>query len=418
VTRVDSSAHVIPDSTGRVTIPYCPATNPCAFASAPAAVVVTGRGPTGGGPPIPANLVAYNPTTTGFTLRALNQAGTPITTAIDVYYQAATSLTANEEIRTVAVTTDATGFATVSYAGEHGGLPAGAVVASGVSPDGGTNIPVSLVVSARTGTGFTVRAINQSGNAIASTSITLAYHAAWAGRIDYGTGWVAANATTAVTTDANGYATVSYDQALPSVPAGIVAVGVAPATGSSIAASLIAHDPTATTFRVRVLNQTGVVVASKSVTLSYHAVAAIPDPILFQPDTLHSNGADLSWSKYTGALSGQPFSSYEVHRSTTANFTPSASTRLMSTTDISTTTYRDTTARPGGTFYYKVLANSVPSQQIQVTLPADGQATKLLQPDPADGKDSKLFYEFFANGAVQCGTYGTAATPAPRSGAA
>jgi RHS repeat-associated protein len=406
VTRVDSSAHVTPDSTGRVTIPYCPATDPCAFASAPAAVVVTGRGPTGGGPPIPANLVAYNPTTTAFTLRALSQSGTPITTAIDVYYHAATSLTANEEIRTVAVTTDASGFATVGYATQHGGQAAGAVVASGVSPDGGANIPVSLVVSARTGTGFTVRAINQSGTAIASTSITLAYYAAWASRIDYGTGWVAANATTAVTTDASGYATVSYDQALPSIPTAIVAVGVAPASGGNIAASLIAHNPTATNFRVRVLNQTGAIVASLSVTLSYRAVAAIPDPTLFQPDTLHSNGADLSWSRYTGALSGAPFAKYEVHRFTTANFTPSASTLLMSTTDIATTTYRDTTARPGGTFYYKVVANSTASAEVSVTLPADGQATKLLQPDPADGKDSKLFYEFFANGNIQCGTYG------------
>ncbi len=406
VTRVDSSVHVTPDSTGRATIPYCPATDPCAFASAPAAVVVTGRSPTGG-PGIPANLVAYNPTTTGFTLRALDQNGAPITGAVDVYYHAASTLTDNEELRTVAVTTDANGYATVSYANPHGALAPGAVVASGVSPNGGTNIPVSLVVSARTETGFTVRAINQSGTAIPSSSITLAYYAAWAGRIDYPTGWVAVNATTTVSTDANGYATVSLAQALPSTPTGIVAVGVAPSGGPSIAASLIAYTPTANSFHLRVLNQTGTVVASQSVTLSYHAVAPIPDPTLFQPDTLHSNGADLRWSRYTGALSGNPFSSYEVHRSSTANFTPSASTLLMSTTDISKTSYRDTTARPGGTFYYKVLANSVPSQQVQVTLPADGQATKLLQPDPDAGKDTKLFYQYFASGNIQCGTYGT-----------
>jgi RHS repeat-associated protein len=406
VTRVDSSVNVTPDSTGRVTIPYCPAADPCAFASVPSAVVVTGRGPIGGGPPIPANLVAYNATTTGFTLRALSQSGTPITTAIDVYYHASSTLTANDEARTVAVTTDASGFATVNYAGQHGLQAARAVVASGVSPDGGGNIPVSLVVSARTGTGFTLRAINQSGTAIASTSITFAYYAAWANRIDYGTGWVAESTTATVTTDASGYATVTFAQALPSVPTGIVAVGVAPDSGANIAASLIAHNPTASSFRVRVLNHAGAIVASQSVTLSYHAVAAIPDPTLFSPDTLHSNGADLSWSRYTGALSGAPFAKYEVHRSLTANFTPSPATMLMSTTDIATTTYRDTTARPGGTFYYKVAANATASAQVSVTLPADGQATKLLQPDPADGKDSKLFYEFFANGNVQCGTYG------------
>ena len=130
-------------------------------------------------------------------------------------------------------------------------------------------------------------------------------------------------------------------------------------------------------------------------------------PTLYQPDTLHSNGADLSWSRYTGALSGQPFATYEVHRSLSPNFTPSPSTLLMSTTDISTTTYRDTTAAPGGTFYYKVLANSSASAEVQVTLPADGQATKFLQPDPAAGKDTKLFYQYFASGDIQCGTYGT-----------
>src|SRR5262245_51262758 len=56
VTRVDSSVHVTPDSTGRVTIPYCPASDPCAFASPPAGVVVTGKAPTGGVPQLPVNL--------------------------------------------------------------------------------------------------------------------------------------------------------------------------------------------------------------------------------------------------------------------------------------------------------------------------------------------------------------------------
>jgi YD repeat-containing protein len=243
--------------------------------------VVTGKGPFGGVPlsQIPTNLIAYNRTTTGFTLRALDPNGNPITTAIDVYYHAASALTSDEEVRTVTVTTDASGYATISYASPHGGLFPNAVVASGVDPNGGGNIPVSLVVPTKTATTFTVRALNQSGAAIASIPITLSYYAAWAGRIDPGTGWVAANATTAVTTDANGYATVSFAQALPSTPTGIVAVGVAPSGGGSIAAGLIAHNPTATSFRVRVGNQTTGWVASQSVTLAYHAVAAVPNPV-------------------------------------------------------------------------------------------------------------------------------------------
>jgi len=129
-------------------------------------------------------------------------------------------------------------------------------------------------------------------------------------------------------------------------------------------------------------------------------------PTLSSPDTLHSNGADLSWSRYAGELSGGPFTRYEVHRSATANFTPSPDTLLMSTSDIATTTYRDTTAAPGGTFSYRVVANAGVSNEVRVTLPPDGQATKLLQPDPAAAKDTKLFYQLL-NGAIQCGTYGT-----------
>ena len=59
-------------------------------------------------------------------------------------------------------------------------MPAG----EGQPVDGGPNIPASLVVSARTATGFTVRAINQSGAAIASTSISLSYFVAWTSYLD------------------------------------------------------------------------------------------------------------------------------------------------------------------------------------------------------------------------------------------
>ena len=44
---------------------------------------------------------------------------------------------------------------------------------------------------------------------------------------------------------------------------------------------------------------------------------------LNQPVTLHSNGAELTWSQYTGSLSGAPFQKYDVHRSATRNFAPS-----------------------------------------------------------------------------------------------
>ena len=85
-------------------------------------------------------------------------------------------------------------------------------------------------------------------------------------------GGVSTNGTATVTTDASGYATVTFSRTLPATPTGIVASGVAPSSGGSIAASLIAHNPSSTGFRVRVLNQAGAAVAGQTVTLSYHAV--------------------------------------------------------------------------------------------------------------------------------------------------
>jgi RHS repeat-associated protein len=122
-------------------------------------------------------------------------------------------------------------------------------------------------------------------------------------------------------------------------------------------------------------------------------------PTLLQPDTLHSNGAELHWTAYSPA-SGAPFQKWEVHRSSTP-FTPSASTLLMSTNDVSVTSYRDTTAAPGGTFYYAVVANSSASQEVKVTLPADGKASKVLQPLSSASKDVTI------NSQVGCSNSGT-----------
>lgn len=112
---------------------------------------------------------------------------------------------------------------------------------------------------------------------------------------------------------------------------------------------------------------------------------------LLTPDTLHSNGADLDWTRYTGAT-GAAFEKYEVHRSAVSGFTPSDSTLLATIRDVDQTSYRDTTAAPSKTFVYKVVANSSPSNGRSVTLPPDGQATKLLQPDAAGGKATSFSY--------------------------
>jgi hypothetical protein len=108
------------------------------------------------------------------------------------------------------------------------------------------------------------------------------------------------------------------------------------------------------------------------------------------PRLVHSNGAGLSWTRYQG-LTGVAFDRYEVHRSATPAFTPSASTLLTTIRDVDTTTWRDTTAAPSPrTFYYKVVANTWVSNQLTVAMPAAQTARLTLQPDGQAGKATYL----------------------------
>lgn len=110
---------------------------------------------------------------------------------------------------------------------------------------------------------------------------------------------------------------------------------------------------------------------------------------LQEPETLFGNGADVRWDRWDGS-SGAAFTAYEVHRSDQASFTPSESTRLATIRDVAVTTYRDTTAAPRRTFSYKVVTNGAPSVARTVTLPADGQARKVLQPGPERGQGAGI----------------------------
>ncbi|HYP23538.1 MAG TPA: DNRLRE domain-containing protein [Actinomycetota bacterium] len=120
---------------------------------------------------------------------------------------------------------------------------------------------------------------------------------------------------------------------------------------------------------------------------------------LLEPETLHSNGAELEWTKFNGT----GFTSYEVHRGTTATFAPSASTLLTSIGDVATTSFVDATAAPSKSFSYKVVAGGATSNGVTVTLPADGQSKKILQPVPTDGvATSGAKYSSYAS----CANYG------------
>jgi len=123
---------------------------------------------------------------------------------------------------------------------------------------------------------------------------------------------------------------------------------------------------------------------------------------LAPPDTLHANGAELHWTPYNGPGSSA-FQKYEVHRSRTAGFTPSASTLVATISDPNVTSYRDTTAASGTTFTYKVLRNSVASLGRTVTLPGEGFARKTLQPGASESKQT---YLVFINNQTSCAVRG------------
>jgi RHS repeat-associated protein len=113
---------------------------------------------------------------------------------------------------------------------------------------------------------------------------------------------------------------------------------------------------------------------------------------LMAPTTTHADGAELEWTKY-GLAAGEVFTKYEVHRSTTAAFTPSASTLLSTVSDIEATTYRDTTAKPSTAFSYRIVANGLVSNEQRVTLPAQDRSVKLLQPAGDRGQASYMVHD-------------------------
>jgi Concanavalin A-like lectin/glucanases superfamily len=78
------------------------------------------------------------------------------------------------------------------------------------------------------------------------------------------------------------------------------------------------------------------------------------------------------------------FVRYDIHRSATPNFTPSASTLIGAIGDASVQMYRDTTAKPSTTFYYEVVTvtaeGSFSSNELKAELPPEGNAQVTFQP--------------------------------------
>ena len=127
-------------------------------------------------------------------------------------------------------------------------------------------------------------------------------------------------------------------------------------------------------------------------------------PDVQPPATLHADGAELAWAP---SATGSGTAGYEVHRATSATFTPGPTTLIAAVGDRAVTAFRDTTAAAGGTFSYKVkdLSDGTVSAARTVVLPATGRSTKVLQPGPGDGQGTQL-----ASLAMGCNSYGASPT--------
>ena len=104
----------------------------------------------------------------------------------------------------------------------------------------------------------------------------------------------------------------------------------------------------------------------------------------------HSTGAELSWDPFLPLTTGQAVT-YEVHRSTTDDFTPSAATRLTTIADGEVTSWVDVSAKASTTYSYRVVANGAVSADQRVALPAAGSTTVTLEPIGSRGAATYVY---------------------------
>jgi hypothetical protein len=147
------------------------------FNRTPLAVIVTGRSPYSG-LGLPVNLVTHSYTTTGFTVRALDQAGAPIANSgIRVHYWATSqAVTPNTRAGQAVVTPNERGFATIAWPMLAVGLPPVSVVLTGISPRSGPDMPVNLLAAGPGSAGVRARILDQSGQPI-TVPVRIAYYA-------------------------------------------------------------------------------------------------------------------------------------------------------------------------------------------------------------------------------------------------
>jgi hypothetical protein len=170
--RAAREAFVFTDANGNARINF---TAP--LAAAPVAVIATGRSPYTG-PGLPVNLVTSGYTRSGFTVRALDQAGAPIASSgIRVHYWATNQrVTPSTRAGQLQLVPDANGRAFVPWSLFDKGIPPVSVVLTGTFPLGGPSMPVNLLAVVPRADGVAVRVLNQAGRPITST-VRIAYYA-------------------------------------------------------------------------------------------------------------------------------------------------------------------------------------------------------------------------------------------------
>jgi hypothetical protein len=174
--RAAGIATVATDSRGFASVKFARA-----LAAAPVSVIATGSSPyVGAG--LPVNLVTGGYSARGFTVRALDQHGTPIAKSVISLHYWATGQAETLDTRAGAttVTPNSDGIAFIPWTMFPQGYSPEAAVLTGVGPSFGPNMPVNLLSYAGGGNGVQVRVLNQAGEPV-TTPVRIAYYATMAG---------------------------------------------------------------------------------------------------------------------------------------------------------------------------------------------------------------------------------------------
>jgi hypothetical protein len=251
------------------------------LASAHPVVVQTGSLPIQG-PGLPVSLLTTASSSSGYHFRAFDQNGASVAAlpnAGNCYYfsyHASIPFTDSAHAAGIAtVTTDARGVATVRFERGLGATPV-SVVVTGSSPTVGPGLPLNLVSSDYSPTGFQLRALDQAGQPIASRTIRVHY---WA-TVQTATPNTRAGVAS-ITPNSRGFATLTwplFTKGLP--PVAVILTGVAPTGGPGMPVNLLANAPFAGggSVLIRVLDQHGQPVTSP-VRIAFYATKAPTSPL-------------------------------------------------------------------------------------------------------------------------------------------